>query len=175
MFAAVSPPTYTVASVPAKASGNDDLRRVRRHLREAALQLDEAALRPQPVREGGDAVRSDLEAEHGNGQRDEQPCRGHEAERRTLEHTLDDRVPEACLTIALRQRGAPDQGDAPLLIRSPRSPSNAGSNVSAATTDTIPTRIAPRARLRMMLFGTISMPSIATTKAVPLKNTARDA
>ena len=59
------------------------------------------------------------------------------------------------------------------LTRSPSRPSTAGSSVSAATTETIPTRIAPTARLRMIELGTISIPSIATTKTVPLKKTAR--
>src|SRR6266498_836698 len=36
-----------------------------------------------------------------------------------------------------------------------------------------PTRIAPAARLRMIVFGTISIPSIAITNALPLKSTAR--
>ena len=54
-----------------------------------------------------------------------------------------------------------------------RRPSSAGSSVSAASTDTIPTRIAPAARLRKIVEGTSSRPNIATTNAEPLKRTAR--
>ena len=50
------------------------------------------------------------------------------------------------------------------LTLSPSSPSSAGRSVSAATTETIPTRIAPTARLRMIEFGTSSIPNIAITK-----------
>ncbi len=59
------------------------------------------------------------------------------------------------------------------LTLSPSRPSAAGSSVSAAMTETMPTRIAPTARLRMIELGTMSIPSIATTKTVPLKRTAR--
>ena len=57
--------------------------------------------------------------------------------------------------------------------RSPRRLRIAGSSVRAATTETIPTRIAPAARLRMMLLWTSRRPTIASTKALPLKSTAR--
>jgi hypothetical protein len=43
----------------------------------------------------------------------------------------------------------------------------------AAMTETTPTKIAPTARLRMIELGTSSIPNMATTKAVPLKTTAR--
>ena len=58
-------------------------------------------------------------------------------------------------------------------MRSPSSPSRAGRRVSAPTTLTTPTRMAPVARLRMIVLGTISRPSMASTKALPLKSTAR--
>ena len=45
--------------------------------------------------------------------------------------------------------------------------------MSAPTTVTTPTRMAPVARLRMIVLGTISRPSMASTKALPLKSTAR--
>ena len=56
---------------------------------------------------------------------------------------------------------------------SPRRPRSAGRSVSAATTETIPTRIAPVARLRMIELGTSSIPNMATTNTLPLKSTAR--
>ena len=49
----------------------------------------------------------------------------------------------------------------------------AGSSVSAAITETIPTRIAPAARERKIVLGTSRSPSIASTKAIPLNSTAR--
>jgi hypothetical protein len=67
----------------------------------------------------------------------------------------------------------PTNGRRSELTRSPRSPSSAGRSVSAATTETTPTRIAPSARLRITLLGTINIPHIATTNAVPLTSTAR--
>ena len=67
----------------------------------------------------------------------------------------------------------PSTGTRSALMRSPRRPSSAGRSVSAAATETTPTMIAPAARLRMMLVGTISSPSRATTKMLPLKSTAR--
>jgi len=80
-------------------------------------------------------------------------------------------------TIALQKRlsvPAPDaNGTRSALTRSPSRPSNAGSRVSAAASEVTPTRIAPVARLRMIVFGTISIPSIAITKALPLNSTAR--
>ena len=66
-------------------------------------------------------------------------------------------------TIGIRSRFTP----------SPSRPSTAGSSVSAATTETIPTRIAPTASERMIEFGTSSIPNIATTNTVPLNSTAR--
>ncbi len=59
------------------------------------------------------------------------------------------------------------------LIRSPSRLSTAGSSVSAAATEVMPTRIAPAARLRKIVLGMSSRPSIAITKAKPLKSTAR--
>ena len=58
-------------------------------------------------------------------------------------------------------------------MRSPSRLRTAGRSVSAATTETMPTRIAPVARLRMIVFGTSSRPVIARTNAAPLKSTAR--
>ena len=72
-----------------------------------------------------------------------------------------------------RASGGRRYGIRSAFTRSPSRPSSAGSSVSAATTETIPTRIAPTARLRMIEFGTSSIPNIATTKTVPLKSTAR--
>ena len=51
--------------------------------------------------------------------------------------------------------------------------SSAGRSVSAAATETMPTRIAPSARLRMIEVGTMNMPSSAITNVEPLNNTAR--
>jgi hypothetical protein len=67
----------------------------------------------------------------------------------------------------------PIPGTRSRLTPSPISPSSAGSSVNAVSTDAMPTRIAPAARLCMIELGTISIPNIATTKAVPLKRTAR--
>jgi len=50
---------------------------------------------------------------------------------------------------------------------------SAGSSESAAATETMPTRIAPSARLRMIEVGTMNIPSSATTKVKPLNSTAR--
>jgi len=57
--------------------------------------------------------------------------------------------------------------------RSPSRARMAGSSVSAAITETIPTRIAPAARERKIVLGTSRSPSIASTKAIPLNSTAR--
>ena len=79
-------------------------------------------------------------------------------------------------TIAFQKRPSaepPNSGIRSELTRSPSRPSRAGSSVSAAASEVTPTRIAPAARLRMTVFGTISIPSIAITNAVPLKSTAR--
>ena len=59
------------------------------------------------------------------------------------------------------------------MTRSPNMLSSAGSSVSAAATDTIPTTIAPSARLRITEVWTSSMPNIAITNVVPLNKTAR--
>ena len=67
----------------------------------------------------------------------------------------------------------PTNGMRSAFTRSPRRPRSAGSSVVAAATETIPTRIAPTARLRMIELGTRSIPNMATTNAVPLKTTAR--
>ena len=79
------------------------------------------------------------------------------------------RPSEPALAIALR----PTTGIRSALTRSPSRLSTAGSSVSAATTETMPTRIAPSARLRSTVSGTSSIPNIASTKAIPLKSTAR--
>ncbi len=57
--------------------------------------------------------------------------------------------------------------------RSPRTPSSAGRSVSAASTETIPTTIAPVARLFITLDGTSSIPLSAITNIEPLNSTAR--
>jgi hypothetical protein len=74
---------------------------------------------------------------------------------------------------AERAMRSPTHGSLSLLIRSPRTISNAGWNVSATPSATIRTAIAPVAKLRRIVSGTISRPSIANVKAVPLKTTAR--
>ena len=58
-------------------------------------------------------------------------------------------------------------------MRSPSKPSSAGSSVSAATTETIATVIAPTARLFITFEGTSSIPLSAITNTVPLNSTAR--
>ncbi len=79
------------------------------------------------------------------------------------------RPSEPALLIARR----PITGMRPALTRSPSRLSTAGSSVNAATTETMPTRIAPSARLRRIVSGTRSIPHIASTKAMPLNRTAR--
>jgi len=63
--------------------------------------------------------------------------------------------------------------DVAAMTWSPSFPSSAGSSVSAASTDTIPTVIAPTARLFITFEGTSSIPVSAITKTEPLKSTAR--
>ena len=79
------------------------------------------------------------------------------------------RLSEPALLIALR----PITGIRSAFTRSPSRLSMAGNSVSAASTETMPTRIAPSARLRRIVSGTRSIPNIASTKAMPLKRTAR--
>ena len=79
------------------------------------------------------------------------------------------RPSEPALLIALR----PITGIRSAFTRSPSRLRTAGSSVSAASTETMPTRIAPSARLRKIVSGTRSIPNIANTKAMPLKRTAR--
>ena len=79
------------------------------------------------------------------------------------------RLSEPALLIARR----PITGIRSALTRSPSRLRTAGSSVSAAITETMPTRIAPSARLRRTVSGTSSIPHIASTKAMPLKSTAR--
>jgi hypothetical protein len=52
-------------------------------------------------------------------------------------------------------------------------PRSAGSSVAEAMTETIPTKIAPTERLRMIELGTMNMPNIAITNVVPLKAISR--
>src|SRR5262245_7294990 len=67
----------------------------------------------------------------------------------------------------------PTNGTRSESTRSPSFPSNAGSSVSAASTETMPTLIAPTARLFITFEGTSSIPVSAITKTDPLKSTAR--
>jgi len=76
---------------------------------------------------------------------------------------------------ALRSIRRPSHGSRTAFTRSPSSERRAGRSVSAASTETIPTRIAPAARLRRIVSGTSTIPIIARTNAVPLKSTARHA
>ena len=83
-------------------------------------------------------------------------------------------APETALATRLLGR-ASEEGMRSAFTRSTSNASTAGSSVGAAITETIPTRIAPAARLRKIVLGTSSSPSIASTNATPLKNTARPA
>ena len=67
----------------------------------------------------------------------------------------------------------PTSGNRIASTRSWSSPSSAGSSVSATASDVTPTRIAPAARLRKIVEGTINRPNIAITNADPLNRTAR--
>ena len=97
-----------------------------------------------------------------------------EAERAAGGDAVDDPPPEAALDARPPGRGSGrGSGRAARSTRSPNSASSAGSSVSAAATETMPTMIAPAARLRMIVVGTSSMPSSATTNVLPLKSTAR--
>ena len=160
----------SAAWTPARGGVRDhDLGRIRRGPREVAFERDEALLRGEAVGERGDAARPDVHSEHGQREYEQRACGQRQADDRAPQHAADDRAPEAALGIRGLERAPPDQRDAERVTLSPRSPRTAGSSVSAATTETIPTRIAPTARLRMIEFGTSSIPSIATTKTLPLK------
>src|SRR6201987_1734835 len=74
---------------------------------------------------------------------------------------------------SVRPRLRPTTGTRSELTRSPTTLGRAGRSVNAAATETIPTRIAPRARLRMIEVGTMNMPSSAITNVEPLNRTAR--
>ena len=76
---------------------------------------------------------------------------------------------------ALSSMRRPSQGTRSAFTRSPSSARTAGSRVSAATTVTMPTSTAPVARLRRIVSGTSTMPTIASTNAEPLNRTARQA
>ena len=67
----------------------------------------------------------------------------------------------------------PTNGSFSAFTRSPSSPSRAGRSVSAASTETIPTEIAPTARLFITFEGTSSIPVSAITNTEPLNSTAR--
>ena len=67
----------------------------------------------------------------------------------------------------------PTHGTRSRLTLSPSSPSSAGSRVSAASTETMPTAIAPTARLFITFEGTSSIPLSAITNIEPLNSTAR--
>ena len=86
---------------------------------------------------------------------------------RTMRDQTRPSTPALCSTLR------PSQGTRRALTRSPIRASTAGSSVSAASTVTIPTRIAPAARLRRIVSGTSTIPTIARTKAEPLNSTAR--
>ena len=58
-------------------------------------------------------------------------------------------------------------------MRSPSTASVAGSSVSAASTDTSTTAIAPAAIERKIVCGTRNIPSSARTTVAPEKSTAR--
>ena len=59
------------------------------------------------------------------------------------------------------------------MTRSPSRLSSAGSSVRAAATETSAAAIAPAARLRMIVLGTSSSPTMASVNAMPLNSTAR--
>jgi hypothetical protein len=89
--------------------------------------------------------------------------------RRSTERTM---APQTRPSGSASPERRPTSGIRNELTRSPSAPSSAGSSVAEAITETMPTRIAPTARLRMIEFGTMNMPNIAITKVVPLKRTA---
>ena len=95
----------------------------------------------------------------------------HNAGRRSTVSTM--RRQKRPSAASARPRFRPRIGTRRALTRSPATLSSAGSRVSAAATETIPTRIAPSARLRMIEVGTMNIPISATTKVLPLKSTAR--
>ena len=90
--------------------------------------------------------------------------------RRMTARTIE---PKTRLCAAGRAAAEAINGTRSAFTRSPRSRNTAGSSVRAAATETMPTRIAPVARLRMTVLSTSSRPTIASTKALPLKSTAR--
>jgi hypothetical protein len=82
-------------------------------------------------------------------------------------------APQKRPSLASRSAMRPKKGTRHAFTRSPRRLRSAGSKVSAAITETMATRIAPAARLRKIELGTSTSPNIASTKASPLKRTAR--
>ena len=85
--------------------------------------------------------------------------------------TIADHIRPSSAVPAWAER--PIRGILNALTRSPISPSSAGRSDIAASTETMPTRIAPVARLRRIVSGTSTIPNIASTNARPLKTTAR--
>ena len=82
-------------------------------------------------------------------------------------------APQKRLSLPACSALRPKNGIRSASMRSPSRPSTAGSSVRAASTETIPTRIAPAARLRKIVLGTSTSPNIASTNVMPLKSTAR--
>ena len=63
----------SAAATPvARGVRDDDLGRIGRRAREVALERDEALLGDEAVGQRGDAARSDVHPEHGEGEREEQ-------------------------------------------------------------------------------------------------------
>ncbi len=73
--------------------------------------------------------------------------------------------PQKRLSVPACSAARPKNGILSALMRSPSSPSSAGSRVKAASTETTPTRIAPAARLRKIVLGTRTSPNMANVVA----------
>ena len=150
-----------------------DLGRIGARPGKVALEREEPLLRREAVGKRGDAARPDVHPQTGSVSATSAPAdtTALSTGRRSTRRTIAPQKRPSGLEASSRRR--PTIGRRSASTRSPRSPSSAGSNVSAASTETMPTRIAPAARLRMIEFGTRNIPNIAITKTLPLKSTAR--
>ena len=77
----------------------------------------------------------------------------------------DDARPDASLRARARLDPPPEPGDAERVDAVAEEREHRRQSVSAASTETMPTRIAPAARLRRIVSGTSTIPTIASTNA----------
>ena len=159
------------ADVGGRGVRDHDLGRIGARAREIALERHKALLGGEPVGRTETPLVPTFNQKTGSASRTSAPAKPPGSARADAARGGRS-PPEPPLGVRRLDRPPPDQRDAASTL-SPRSPSTAGRSVSAATTETIPTRIAPTASMPMIEFGTSSIPNIATTKTLPLKSTAR--